>query len=105
MAVEKGPPDRSADVGERTASTAELAARLAPPEEQAEGTVAHPGSNNDGAIIVGAGSLKLPEEMIEGEKEMTRALRPHPVVIVILCVALAFIAFIAWLISRMPPQP
>ncbi len=105
MAVEKRPPDQSADAGEQTADTAELAARLAPPEEQSEGIVAHPGSNNGGVIIVDTGSLKLPQGMIEAEKGMTRALRPHPIVIVILCVALAFIAFIAWLISGMPPQP
>src|SRR5688572_29636327 len=85
MAVEKRPPDHSNDAGERTANAAELAARLAPPEEQAEATVAHPGSNNGGSIIVDTGSLKLPKGMIEAEKETTRALRPHPVVIVILC--------------------
>ena len=92
--------------GKEHANAAELSARLAPPEEKA-GTIAASTSqgnnNNGGAIIVDTGSLKFPKDFVDPSKEATGMFRPEPVVLVILILALAFIAFIAWRISLMEP--
>ena len=89
--------------GTEHASAAELSARLAPPEEKAGAAAisTSQGNNNGGAITVDTGSLKLPKDFIEPNKETSSMFRPEPVVLVILILALAFIAFIAWQISLM----
>ncbi|HYN85373.1 MAG TPA: hypothetical protein VER32_08980 [Pyrinomonadaceae bacterium] len=94
--------------GERKKHAEELSALLAPLEEQ------HPelareaqgdgdGAYNDATIKVSSANVTLPKEFVEGERKGARIFRLDPVVLVILCLMLAFIAFIAWQISRMPP--
>jgi len=92
--------------------TAQLAARLAPLEELERSSTAQqlgssPGLKNPhadihyGAIVVDNDNLNLPEDMMEGN-DGGKFLGMEPVVLVILGVMLAFIAFIAWQISLMP---
>jgi len=101
MALKKNGPHRSHYTGGRKGDTAELSARLAPVEER-EAVAAGRSANNGGAIVVDTGRLKLPEGFT-GEAKETRALfRPEPVVVAILIIALAFIAFITYLISIEP---
>jgi hypothetical protein len=78
---------------------AEKAARLAPLEERAG-----QGSNNGGAITVGTAELKFPTEFTERE-EKSRVFSIDPIAAVLLIFSLAFIAFIAYMISiEQPPQ-
>jgi hypothetical protein len=89
--------------------TGELAAQLAPLEELSESSEA--GRTNgsqlvaqeNGAIVVGAEQTELAREVVAAEGR-NGALGLEPVVIVIVGLLLAFIAFIAWQISRMPSQ-
>ncbi len=94
--------------------TARLAARLAPLEElDRSGAVKQFGSgpplgrqetdSNDGAIVVDNDNLNLPKDIMEGGGGGT-FLGMEPVVLVILGLMLAFIAFIAWQISQMPVE-
>ena len=99
----------------RKGDTAQLAAQLAPLEEQDQSIAAQqqvgsgPGSGNGqvdrdyGAIVVDKDNLNFPKDMMEGEDEK-RFLGVEPVVLVILGVMLIFIAFIAWQISLMPAK-
>lgn len=97
-------------VRRRTGNTAGLAARLAPLEEQRSGAVAAGNkqrvggaSQEPGAIVVDRNNLNVPKEMMEGTG--TKGLfGMEPVVLVILGLILAFIAFIAWQISQMPTE-
>lgn len=93
-------------------NTAQLAAQLAPLEEQDRPTTVpqvgsdlHSGNGQAdpdyGAIIVDKDNLHVPKDMMEGGDEK-RFLGMEPVVLVILVVMLAFIAFIAWQITQMP---
>jgi hypothetical protein len=86
--------------------TSELAAQLAPLEERGGGDQGGASQNNGGSIVVDTGALKLPEGLVaEGEKDK-RLLGFEPVVLFIIVVSLAFIAFIAWQVSQMaPPSP
>ena len=95
-------------------NTAQLAAQLAPLEEQDTQTAAKQiGSAGDtgntraddafGAIVVDQHDMSLPKDMLEGGGEKTY-LGMEPVVLVILVFMLAFIVFIAWQISGMPPK-
>ena len=89
--------------------TDELAAQLAPLEELSDPSEA--GRTNgsqlvaqeNGAIVVGAEQAELAREVVAAEGR-NGALGLEPVVIVIVGLLLAFIAFIAWQISRMPAQ-
>ena len=94
--------------------TAQLAAQLAPLEEQYKRTAAPqigsgPNlsvSNADGAfreIVVDQDDLNLPKEIMEEGGEKT-FLGIEPLVLVIVIAMLAFIAFIAWQVSQMPPK-
>ena len=91
---------------------AQLAAQLAPLEEQDKRTAAQQlgsgsisgngqADRDYGAIVVDKDNLNFPKGIMEGGEEK-RFLRMEPVVLVILSVMLAFIAFIAWEISKMP---
>ena len=89
--------------------TRELAARLAPLEEQrpADAPGVSPPSDRaelathpKGAIVVGNHKLNLPRDLIEGDARKG-FLVLEPVVLVIVGLMLAFIAFIAWRISLM----
>ena len=103
MAIEDEPLHDHSPVEAKSPAAAERAARLAPPEEQRPGGAAR-GTYAAGKITVDTGSLKLPKGFLEEEEEKTRMLRPDPAVIVILGIAIAFISFIAYLISIAPPK-
>jgi len=83
--------------------TSQKADQLAPPEERA-GKQAVQKSNNEGVMGVDTGELKLPKEFTEKEEGKPRFLGLEPVALVILIFALAFIAFIAYLISNDSPK-
>ena len=86
----------------RSRDTRELAAQLAPLEElkskEDKRTVA---TQEDGVIVIGRDQATLAKEVMETEAPKN-VLRLEPVVIVIVGLLLAFIAFIAWQVSRMP---
>jgi hypothetical protein len=93
--------------------TTQLAAQLAPLEEQkghevqqqGYGDSGHAGATQEyGAIVVGNENLRLSNDIMEGGASRT-ILGMEPVVLVILAFMLAFIAFIAWQISLMTPPP
>ncbi len=101
MAIENELPYDHSAVDAKSREAAERAAHLAPPEEQ-RGSAAS--SYDNGRIAVNTGSLKLPKGFVEEEEERSRVLRPDPAVLVILGIAIAFISFIAYLISIAPPK-
>ncbi|HVG29454.1 MAG TPA: hypothetical protein VM864_07015 [Pyrinomonadaceae bacterium] len=84
-------------------NTEDLAAKLAPLEER-EGGGAQAGAvkNNGGSIVVDTGALKLPEGLVAEREKNKLLLGFEPVVLFIIVLSLAFIAFIAWQISQMP---
>jgi hypothetical protein len=99
----------------KKADTAQLAAQLAPLEEQDTHAAALQGANGSssssaqnggrlirerGALIVDTNNMNLPRELTEADKG--RLWDIEPVVIVIVVGMLIFIAFIAWQISLMP---
>lgn len=97
---------------DREAESAQAAARLAPPEEQGKQTAAsRPGSaanivssdSGFAAIVVDADDVNLSQDIIQRPPEKT-FLGMEPVVLFIVGFMLAFIAFIAWQISLMPPE-
>lgn len=94
----------------RKGDTAELAAQLAPLEEQDKRAAQQQGAEGQnlayvesshprGAIVVDTGNLALPKDISEGGG--TSPWRIEPVVIVIVSLMLLFIAFIAWRITKM----
>ena len=96
--------------------TAQLAAQLAPLEEQNAQAARQQGANGHGAgqnggLIQEHGALIVDTEnlhVLKGMGEGGNAGKGHflsiePVVLVILIALLVFIAFIAWQISLMPP--
>jgi hypothetical protein len=98
----------------RKGDTGQLAAQLAPLEEQdkpaAEQQIGShveaasvPADQHFGAIIVDNEDLKLPTDIMETE-EKKRFFGIEPVVLVVLILMLIFIVFIAWQISLMPPR-
>ena len=93
--------------------TAQLAAQLAPLEEQDRRAAkkqlgGKPVSNASqpdpqfGEIVVDKDSLHVPKDIMEGGEKTYLGM--EPVVIVILGIMLAFIAFIAWQITLMPVE-
>jgi len=94
--------------------TTQLAAQLAPLEEQkgrnaqvqgdsGQGAI-HPGATQEyGAIVIGNENLRLSKDIMEG-RAGSGFLGMEPIVLAILGLMLAFIAFIAWQITRMPPE-
>jgi hypothetical protein len=93
--------------GDHHAQGDELAERLAPLEE----TEAFRKSEQSDAsrtvvkdtIRVDSNTVKMPEKFLEEDRDAAATFRLHPVVVTILVVMLAFIAFIAWQITLMPP--
>ncbi len=92
--------------------TAQLAAQLAPLEEQDARAARAQGANGRsqngvglvqerGALVVNTDHLNLPSELTESGKG--RFWEIEPVVLVIVGAMLLFIIFIAWQISLMPP--
>jgi hypothetical protein len=97
---------------EPEADNVQIAASLAPLEEQGERTGAsQPGSAKNivssdsgfAAIVVDADDVNLSQDIMQRPPEKT-FLGMEPVVLFILGFMLAFIAFIAWQISQMPPE-
>jgi hypothetical protein len=89
--------------------TAKLAAQLAPLEEQEKsgakdehdfaGAIRHTIAHHEpGAIVVERDSRGVSED----GRTQTKSVGLEPVVIVILCLVLGWIGFIAWRISLMP---
>ena len=98
----------------RKRDTDQLAAQLAPLEEQdkpaAEQQIGvrldiatNHSDGQAGAIIVDNDDLKLPTDIMETQGER-HFLGMEPVVLVVLILMLGFIAFITWQISLMPSQ-
>lgn len=98
----------------RKGDTDQLAALLAPLEEQdkpaAEHQIGSPfnattgeSDRHSGAIIVDNEDLRVPTDIIEAQEDK-HFLGIEPVVLVVLIVMLGFIGFIAWQISLMPPR-
>ncbi len=100
--------------GKQKGDTSKLAAQLAPLEEQDARAAQKQGSRErnqkngasqeNGAIIIDTNTLNLPKginhEHAEGGRKFFGI---EPLVLFILGGVLAFIIFIAWQISRMPP--
>lgn len=96
----------------RRRDTGDLAAQLAPLEEQDIRAAQQQGAKESGPtedakklggrIVVDTGSLVLPKAI--GEREPKGVWGIEPVVLVIVGLMLAFIAFIAWQISQLPAQ-
>jgi len=91
--------------------TGKLAAQLAPLEEQDKDAARKQGATDislestrlePGAIVVDI--PRLPKGVVD-EEQKKGFLGIEPVVLVILTLMLAFIAFIAWQVSGMPPNP
>jgi hypothetical protein len=72
----------------------ELAARLTPLEETRESK-----SDNGGAIVVDTSAVHLPKDFTEREEKQGRLFGLEPIALIIFVFSLAFIAFIAYLIS------
>lgn len=95
----------------RKGDTDQLAAQLAPLEEQdkpaAEHQIGTPlnvaSDRHFGSIIVDKEDLKVSPDFME-TKDEKRILGMEPVVLVVLIVMLSFIAFVAWQISLMPAR-
>jgi hypothetical protein len=83
-------------------SVEEVAAQLAPLEEQKAARGGRSGAGDNGAIVVDTGTLKLPEGLVEEKEKQNRLWGIEPVVAFIVVLMLVFILFIAWEISRMP---
>src|SRR5688572_18477256 len=98
----------------RKGDTDQLAAQLAPLEEQDKFAAEHqignpvnvatgPVDRHLGAIIVDNDNLNVPTDIMETQ-EKKQFLGIEPVVLVVLILMLIFIAFIAWQISLMPAR-
>ena len=98
----------------RKGDTDQLAAQLAPLEEQDRPAAEHQiGGHVDpasgapdrhfGSIIVDSEHLKVGTDFVEAE-EKKQFLGMEPVVLVVLILMLSFIGFIAWQISLMPAR-
>jgi len=87
---------------------ADSAARLTPLEELKEldespQSDAHKGGAND-TIRVGSGSVRMPEQLIEEDRDDASTFRLDPIAAVLLVALLGFVAFIAWQITLMPAK-
>ncbi|HEX8634811.1 MAG TPA: hypothetical protein VF703_11750 [Pyrinomonadaceae bacterium] len=89
--------------------TAQLAAQLAPLEEQDKHAARRQGGSQNGgrliqehgALIIDTEGLNLPRDLTESG-DAGALWKIEPVVLVIVGVMLLFVAFIAWKISEMP---
>lgn len=108
MAIKKESRRLHSPVKASSAKAAKHAAHLAPPEEQNgkqpdKASNNNQAPNNDGTIVVDTDKLTLPKGFNEDEKGGARLFGMSPVVLFVFCFALAFIAFIAYLISIETP--
>ena len=93
--------------GPEGSTVEELAAQLAPPEEQDPRAGGDGAGKGGGAIVVDTGALKMPEGFAARKRESR--FEVARVVLFITALMLLFAAFVAWQITRMPdgdqPQP
>ncbi|HZB43956.1 MAG TPA: hypothetical protein VE360_01860 [Pyrinomonadaceae bacterium] len=80
----------------------ELKPEMAPPPGQPEGN----GDYHDATIRVDSKSVKMPERLLDEDepREGLRIFYLEPLVLVILSIMLAFVAFVAWQITLMPAK-
>ena len=95
----------------RKQHTDELSAMLAPLEELMPEAAPPPGQPSNGdyhdaTIRVDSSSVKTPEKLLDEDepREGLRIFYLEPLVLVILSIFLAFVAFVAWQITLMPPK-
>lgn len=84
-----------------------VAERLAPLEETDAFHESHQKDSAhaaDDTIRVDSASVQMPESFVDDEREGASIFRLEPVALFILVAMLAFIAFVAWQISLMPPK-
>jgi hypothetical protein len=81
----------------------EKAEKLAPLEEH-KGKNALQSSRDAGVLSVDTGDLKLPSDLTEKREEKSRLFDIEPITLIIMIFTLAFIAFIAYLISTEPSK-
>jgi hypothetical protein len=113
MSHKKSPRLHGGRKKRRKGDTDQLAAQLAPLEEQdkpaAEQQIgsrvdaARRADRHFGAIVIDNESLNVPTDIMDTQ-EKKRFLGIEPVVLVVLIIMLGFIAFITWQISLMPVQ-
>ncbi|HZG52376.1 MAG TPA: hypothetical protein VEZ40_09580 [Pyrinomonadaceae bacterium] len=104
-----GYPLRDRHKKRKKGETAQLAAQLAPLEEQDTRAARRQGAGQNGgrliqehgALIVDTDGLNLPRELTESG-DAGALWKIEPVVLVIVGAMLVFVAFIAWKISEMP---
>lgn len=93
--------------GSRRGHEKNMAERLTPLEETEEFGRSHQSDGKglvDDTIHVDSSSVRLPEHLVEDEREGASVFRLEPVVLVILAIMIAFIAFVAWQITLMPEK-
>ncbi|MDT4967538.1 MAG: hypothetical protein QOJ64_2275 [Acidobacteriota bacterium] len=79
------------------------AGSLAPPEERS-GVEKQGNSNNGGSLEMDTAELKFPKDLADGQNPQSTILGLEPVAIVILVLALVFIAYITYQISNEPDK-
>ena len=95
-------PGRGHEHGE--ASAAERLAPLEETEAFRESQQKDSEHAADDTIRVDSTSVRMPENLVEEDREGASIFRLEPVAVVLLLVMLAFIAFVAWRISLMPTK-
>ena len=91
----------------RHSHRADEAARLTPLEETEEFKESHQSEGQhapDDTIHVDSKSVHVPESLVDEDREGANIFRLEPVVLIILAVMLAFIAFVAWQVTLMPEK-
>jgi hypothetical protein len=93
--------------GSRRGHEKNIAERLTPLEETDAFKRSHQQDGDhapDDTIHVDSSSVRIPETFVDEDREGASIFRLEPVVLFILCVMLAFIAFVAWQVTLMPPK-
>jgi hypothetical protein len=93
--------------GSRREHERDSAGRLAPLEETEgfkDSQQADSAHTPDDTIRVDSKSVRMPENLVDDEREGASIFRLEPVALFILVLMLAFIAFVAWQISLMPDR-
>ena len=90
--------------GRDSEKQADEAARLTPLEETEafKDSPQSDGKRNADTIRVDSSNVVMPEHLVEDEREGASIFKLEPVVVFILVVMLAFIAFVVWQITLMP---
>jgi hypothetical protein len=93
--------------GSRRGHEKNFAERLTPLEETDafKDSPQHDGEHTaDDTIHVDSSSVRLPNHLVEEDREGASIFHLEPVVFVILTIMLVFIAFVAWQVSLMPAK-